>query len=241
MPKSHILDEIRRTAAENGGEPLGRKRFEAETGIRYTDWFGVHWACWGDALLEAGFEPNRMQVAYNDQEVLRRYAELALELGRIPVRGDLQIKRREDASFPSYGVFTRLGTKDVLLRKLAEYCGSTPGFEKVVDWCERPSPVPEPLPDGDAAASFEAGYVYMIQHGRRREYKIGRTNNVLRREGEIALELPQKARPIHVIRTDDPAGIESYWHRRFADRRMNGDWFELSTADVAAFRRRKFM
>jgi hypothetical protein len=45
-----------------------------------------------------------------------------------------------------------------------------------------------------------------------------------------------------VIKTDDPVGIERYWHQRFADKRVRPDagWFDLSAADLAAFKRRTY-
>jgi hypothetical protein len=48
MTKEEILNEIRRTAKENSGKPLGQNRFLKETGINPYDW-GKYWARFGDA------------------------------------------------------------------------------------------------------------------------------------------------------------------------------------------------
>lgn len=54
MDKEGIIAEIRRTAAENGGAPLGQERFERETGISVGVWRGRYWLRWSQALEEAG-------------------------------------------------------------------------------------------------------------------------------------------------------------------------------------------
>lgn len=80
--------------------------------------------------------------------------------------------------------------------------------------------------------------MYLLKHGQ--HYKIGRTNDTARRRREVSLLLPEELEHVHVIETDDPEGIEAYWHRRFAAKRIRGEWFTLISEDVAAFKRRRY-
>jgi hypothetical protein len=71
--------------------------------------------------------------------------------------------------------------------------------------------------------------------------KIGKSNSPSRRYREVRLDLPDETLLIHTIPTDDPAGIESYWHRRFSSKRVREtEFFELDAVDVAAFKRCKY-
>lgn len=240
MKKAHIIKEIQRTADSNGGTALGWRRFEAETGIGYYDWYGQYWSRWGDAVREAGFEPNRMSVAYDDRVLIEKLILLTRTLGRVPTQGELALAVRTDPAFPSEKVFRRLGSKPERAARIVAYCEENPGNDDVANlWKEVPIARKTTDPDETELNTRSAGYVYLVKHGSRREYKIGRTNNTLRREGEIALQLPEKLTPVHYIETDDPAGIESYWHSRFAAKRKEGEWFCLTADDVRAFKRWK--
>ncbi len=239
MEKADILREIRRTAAENGGVPLGFRKFARETGIKYADWQGKHWIRWSDVVREAGFAPNQFAEAYDDGELLEKYAQLARELGRLPVSGDLRMKARTDAEFPHDGPFRRFGGKAELVRRLLEYCQSREGYDDIARLCGAYAPRKRDVPDGPPCKEGQIGFVYLGKSGK--FYKIGKSNAVGRREYELSIQLPEKLKMVHAIRTDDPSGIEEYWHKRFAEKRANGEWFSLDAADVAAFKRRKFM
>ena len=239
MDKNFILDEIRRTAEANGGKPLGTQRFEGETGIRKSDWYGKYWRNWGEAIAEAGLSPNEFQRPYDPSLLLEKFLDLTRELGRIPTEADLRIKARTDRTFPSHSSFSKLGTRSDRVRKLMDFCTSNEGFQDVLDICPKGPVVSKADPHSRRLNHEEFGSVYLMKSGR--FYKIGRTNAAGRRERELTIQLPEKAQITHEIRTDDPPGIEAYWHRRFADKRKNGEWFELTSEDIAAFKRRKFM
>jgi len=223
-------------AALTDGQVPGSRAFAAATGIRETEWRGVHWARWGDALVEAGFAPNEWQGRFDSSAVLEQLAGVCRHYGHMPTRDELQIYRRAHPGAVSHKtVENHFGTKAEATNRLREWAAERPAFADVTAMLGPPV----------ATASREAappvgaeGWVYLARSGQ--HYKIGRASDVERRMKQIQPALPEALTPEHFIRTDDPPGIEAYWHRRFADRRANGEWFKLTRADVAAFKRRKF-
>jgi len=211
--KETILKEIRRLAAANGGVAPGRLALETETGIRESTWKGVYWVKWNEAVKEAGFEPNKMVTAYSKEQLLEALGQLAKEIGHIPTEADIRMKARKESGFPTGKTFARLGSKPERIALLRDYCRDRPGFEDVGVFSESAlNSLPKMSEDAPVSSDAD-GFVYLIKSGR--HYKIGRT--------------------------DDPSGIEAYWLRRFAAKRVrpDGEWFALSASDVAAFRRRK--
>jgi hypothetical protein len=239
LTREYILSEIKRTASAHGGMALGLRRFLQETGIRSADW-ERYWVRWSDALRDAGCQPNEMATAYTDAELFERLIGLMRMLGHFPGFRELRMKSRADKTFPNDRTFqTRLGSKQDIASKLMGFCNAHEGHDDIIVMCAAVAvEAPQDGDEGDTIGT-EFGFVYLMKSGR--YYKLGRTNSFGRREREIALQLPDKATTVHTIRTDDPVGIEAYWHKRFEPSRRNGEWFELTKEDVGAFKRRKFM
>jgi hypothetical protein len=116
---------------------------------------------------------------------------------------------------------------------LRDWANVRPEFQDILSLL--PARVKEDTALGEA---IDDGHVYLLKSGQ--FYKIGRGADLEKRVKQIRISLPDAATLEHSIRTDDPPGIEAYWHNRFSEQRANGEWFKLSKSDVAAFKRRKF-
>ena len=240
MNKEHVLSEIKRTAEENGGVPLGRERFEKETGIKQWDWCGKYWSRWNDAIAEAGYTPNKMQSAYPDDFIIQKLLELVHELDHFPTFAELRVKAHQSEGFPSHNTFSRFGNKLDLIQAVLKYCEVHDVEDNIVSICKTAAVKAKPrLRQSIEQEETVYGFVYLMKSGR--YFKIGRSNCAERREFELRILLPEKLKLIHKIKSDDPVGIERYWHDRFKDKRKRGEWFDLSAAEVKAFKRRKFM
>lgn len=240
MDKPEILDTIKRMAEENGGQPPGWNSFRSATSLKSHEWKPRFWLRWSDALEEAGYQANRFGKDKLDPDFLaQKLAELARELGHFPLLDEIARKRLADPDFPSKSGFQRWGDKSHRVTKVLEYCKSHEGLEDVASMCSDVVNSKIKTREETSTSNNSIGYVYLIKHGSRREYKIGRTNNPIRRIGEFKTEFPEQLTPIHTITTDDPAGIEGYWQKRFKDKRKQGEWFALNQDDVRAFQKWK--
>jgi hypothetical protein len=192
-------------------------------------------------VREAGYSPGELRTAFADAYLLDQLAILIRALGHFPVMMEMRLHKRSNPNIPNEKVYERFGTKSQLASRVIDHCLLKSGFEDVIGVCQQVSAKPRECVDSTSAAPEEFGFVYLLKSGP--YYKIGRSNAAGRRERELDIQLPEKATNIHVIRTDDPKGIERYWHNRFAAKRVRrgAEWFELSVDDVAVFRRRKFM
>lgn len=235
--KERILSEIKRLAEANGGKAPGKGLFERETGIVESDWYGKIWLRWNDVVSEAGLEPNKMNQRLSRDLVLDKYAEVCRHYRKPPTKAELRYYAIEAPDFIGVNTFTaHFGNKNGMIVALRDRA-----IERNEDDLMAILPVvkvtPKPSINDNPSKTLE-GWVYLLQSGA--HFKVGRSDELEKRVKQISVALPEKVDLVHAIKTDDPPGIEAYWHRRFADQRANGEWFKLTPADVKAFKRRKF-
>jgi hypothetical protein len=111
LPKETVVAAYRLLVEESGGKAVSQTVFERESKISACYWRGGYWRSWSEFQAELGFEPNGRTEKIPD-EVLRRFAELALEMKKAPTQAGLKLRRKEDPTLPDRGVFSRLRRRD---------------------------------------------------------------------------------------------------------------------------------
>ena len=82
------------------------------------------------------------------------------------------------------------------------------------------------------------GKVYIVRAGQ--YYKIGITQgDVSRRVAQLQTGSPHKIHVIRVIETDRPRDLERDLHEMLRHKRVEGEWFKLSEAELRIIRRLK--
>lgn len=85
------------------------------------------------------------------------------------------------------------------------------------------------------ASQPKEGYVYLLQ-SISGHYKIGRTRNPENRIKTFGIQLPFEVEYVCLIKTTNMVELENALHMRFSSKRINGEWFNLDTEDVAYLR-----
>ena len=171
VTKQEIVEQIKRISDMDGATP-GRQRFEAVTGIKRHEWYGLHCARWGDALQEAGLNANTLQGQFDRDQVLKAYVGLIEKLGRIPTEGDIRIERRSNKAFPSHSTIgNRIGLRGDRLIAALEHARENALGGRLQDLLAEAI---ASLPEGKDGVSDSAeplstvttGFVYMMKSGK---------------------------------------------------------------------------
>jgi hypothetical protein len=87
---------------------------------------------------------------------------------------------------------------------------------------------------GSPTASPRTGVVYLLKSAY--GYKVGRTGNVPARMRAFGVQLPFAYTIPFCIWFDDCHDAERRFHDAFAEKRINGEWFDLGEEDISAIR-----
>jgi hypothetical protein len=246
VSREEILSEIRKFVSANGGEIPGERTFVAATRIKQSAWKGKYWARWTDAVREAGYNPNAMQQRIPDDEMVRQLAGFISELGHFPVRDEINIQGRATPGFPVWQTIKRryggMPQTAAALLHFSRTAGDTALTKLCEARLESEALKPKPAANRQPQTADRAGFVYLKYSPSLRLYKIGKANDPVKRGAGISLLLPEDLVPKHEIRTDFPYILEKYWENRFRAKKKQGEWYDLNSEDIEAFKkRREFM
>jgi hypothetical protein len=240
MNREQIILQIKRTAEANGNIPLGERLSFRETKLTRNALRRNGFANYGSAVQAAGYKRNQLHQAIGDDQLFTPLAALAREVSHFPTEGERAVARYKDPVFPGPSAFRRRAKSEPLRQALLNWCCGNELFADVRQLLELTQSKTKPA-QNPRRSKIVNGYVYLMRYGSGKDFKIGCTENISRRQSQIDKMSPDDVRLIHSIETDDPRGIEKYWLQRFSERRVKTkEVFRLTPDDISAFKRRQY-
>lgn len=90
-------------------------------------------------------------------------------------------------------------------------------------------------PEEQMPSANTGGFVYIVTDGNG-HYKIGYTTNLAQRLSALNMGLPTEMTVEIAYHSEHCQREEAKWHKRFADKRLKGEWFTLTAEDLTAIR-----
>lgn len=244
--KEEILKEVQKWSEENRGHTPSEKVLREELGIPKWDWIN-YWTKMTDLQNEAGLTPHVFdKTKYTKPDLCRLFVKVIGEYGKWPSRDVLDFKRKKDPNFPASATFYKqLGSANNgdLARTILEYVKDKRGSREIIKICN--VYLENNIKPIEDLGTGVVGYVYLLKSVlmNATAYKIGKTKDVENRVRQLHQPSNQQEL-VYYIKTDDPDGVERYWHLRFEPKRIyphkiKDEWFKLNSSDVKAFKRWK--
>jgi len=92
------------------------------------------------------------------------------------------------------------------------------------------------IEEAESTERDKSGYVYLAK-SETGHFKIGLSINPAKRIKIFDTKMPVAVELVHTIPADDMRQAEGILHGRFADKRHEGEWFNLDQGDVAYVRK----
>ena len=235
LTQEQIISEYKKLKLKLGRVPNARE-FYSETKV--TD-YSARVAFGGNAYSkiqsEAGDEPRKFCTnGRKEYEFFEIYGRVVRELNRIPTVADW-MHRKEKPTLSGYRHKLKINWKQMPLAFI-DWAINKSDWEDVVDICTSYCKERKLYSENTEVLTTSYGYVYLIKANRKGQYKIGKTGSPAGRKSQLSQLDPHDRRYEHVLETNDPCGLENYWHRRFEDKKVSGEIFKLSKKDLKAFK-----
>jgi hypothetical protein len=92
---------------------------------------------------------------------------------------------------------------------------------------------------GEPSDSTRGGWVYLLKSAY--GFKVGRTRNIPNRMRSFGVKLPIIYTIPMCVWFEDHIEAEAAYHRLFADKHINGEWFKLEEQDIEKIRNQEYL